>query len=80
MIYLSYEEEFVKFFVFNGKRNFLKLDWGMEILRVKDMYKECLVFKKLFCNYGFCFGILVEVFEVIGLSVLVMYFGVVIKV
>lgn len=80
VIYIFYEEEFVKFFVLNGKRNFFRVDKGIEILGVKEMYKECFVFKKLFCSFGFYFGVLVEVFEVIGLSILVMYFGVVIKV
>lgn len=80
MIYILYEEEFVKFLILNGKWNFLKLDKGIEMLLIKDMYKECLVFKKLFCFLGFNFGIFVEVFEIIGLIILVMYFGVVMKV
>lgn len=79
MIYSSYEEEFAKFLVSNGKRNFPKPDRGMETLGVKDMYKECSAFKKSLRNHGFRPGILVEVFEVTGPSVPVMYSGAVTK-
>ena len=79
MIYSSYEEEFAKFLVSNGKRNFPKPDRGMETLGVKDMYKKCSAFKKSLRNHGFRPGILVEVFEVTGPSVPVMYSGAVTK-
>lgn len=79
MIYTSYEEEFAKFLVSNGKRNFPKPDKGLETLGVKDMYRECSVFKELLRNHGFRPGTLVEVFEITGPSIPVMYSGAVTK-
>ena len=79
MIYSSYEEEFAKFLVSNGRRNFPRPDRGMDTLGVKDMYKECSAFKKSLRNHGFRPGMLVEVFEITGPSVPVMYSGAVTK-
>ena len=78
-IYTSYEEEFAKFLVSNGKRNFPRADKGIETLGVKEMYKECSVFKKSLRSLGFHPGALVEVFEITGPSIPVMYSGAVTK-
>lgn len=78
-IYTSYGEEFAKFLVSNGKRNFPRADKGIETLGVKEMYKECSVFKKSLRSLGFHPGALVEVFEITGPSIPVMYSGAVTK-
>ena len=78
-IYTSYEEEFAKFLISNGKRNFPRPDKGIETLGVKEMYKECSVFKKSLRDLGFYPGAFVEVFEITGPSVPVMYSGAVTK-
>lgn len=79
MIYTSYEEEFAKFLISNGKRNFPKPDKGIETLPIKDMYKECSVFKKSLRSLGFNPGTFVEVFEITGPTIPVMYSGAVTK-
>jgi len=78
-IYTSYEEEFAKFLISNGKRNFPRPDKGIETLGVKEMYKECSVFKKSLRSLGFHPGAFVEVFEITGPSIPVMYSGAVTK-
>lgn len=78
-IYTSYEEEFAKFLISNGKRNFPKPDKGIETLGVQEMYKECSLFKKSLRSLGFQPGTFVEVFEITGPSVPVMYSGAVTK-
>lgn len=78
-IYTSYEEEFAKFLISNGRRNFPKPDKGIETLGVKEMYKECSVFKKSLRSLGFHPGAFVEVFEITGPSIPVMYSGAVTK-
>lgn len=78
-IYTSYEEEFAKFLISNGKRNFPRPDKGIETLGVKEMYKECFVFKKSLRSLGFHPGTFVEVFEITGPSIPVMYSGEVTK-
>jgi len=75
MIYTSYEEEFAKVLISNGKRNFPKPDKGIETLSIKEMYKECSVFKKSLRSLGFRPGTFVEVFEITGPSIPVMYSG-----
>ena len=78
-IYTSYEEEFAKFLISNGKRNFPKPDNGIETLGIKEMYKECSLFKKSLRSLGFHPGTFVEVFEITGPSIPVMYSGAVTK-
>ena len=75
VIYTSYEEDFAKFLVSNGKRNFPKPDKGFETLSIKEMYKECSTFKKSLRSLGFQPGTFVEVFEITGPSIPVMYSG-----
>ena len=78
-IYTSYEEEFAKFLISNGKRNFPRAEKGIETLGIKEMYKECSVFKKSLRSLGFHPGVVVEVFEITGPSIPVMYSGAVTK-
>ena len=79
MIYTSYEEEFAKFLISNGKRNFPKPDKGIETLPIKDMYNECSSYKKSLRSLGFRPGTVVEVFEITGPTIPVMYSGAVTK-
>lgn len=74
-IYTSYEEEFAKFLISNGKRNFPKPDKGIETLPIKELYKECWVFKKSLRSLGFRPDTFVEIFEITGPSIPVMYSG-----
>ena len=78
-IYTSYEEEFAKFLISNGKRNFPKPDKGIETLGVKDMYEECSIYKKTLRSLGFHPGTFLEVFEITGPSIPIMYSGAVTK-
>ena len=79
VIHTSFEEEYAKFLISNGKRNFPKPDKGIETLPINGMYKECSVFKKSLRCLGFHAGALVEVFEITGPSIPVMYSGAVTK-
>ena len=79
LIYTSFEEEFVKHLVSNGKRNFPKPDKGLLTLGIKELYRECSNFKKPLYSLGFHPGTLVEVFEITGPSIPVMYSGAVTK-
>lgn len=79
VIYTSYEEEYAKFLISNGKRNFPKPDKCIETLPVKEMYQECSLFKKTLRCLGFAPGTLVEVFEITGPTIPVMYSGAVTK-
>ena len=79
VIHTSFEEEYAKFLISNGKRNFPKPDKGIETLSINGMYKECSVFKKSLRCLGFYPGTLVEVFEITGPSIPVMYSGAVTK-
>ena len=79
MVYTSYEEEYAKFLISNGKRNFPKSDKGVETLPVKDMYNECSSYKKSLRSLGFRPGTVLEVFEITGPTIPVMYSGAVTK-
>lgn len=77
IIYTSYEEEFAKFLISNGKRNFPRPDKGIDALPINRMYKESSTFKKSLRSLGFRSGTFVEAFEVTGPTIPVMYSGVV---
>ena len=69
------EEESAKRYVSNGKRNFPTLDGESSTSDIRELHKHNAIYRTPLRDIGFFPGIFIEVFEVTGPSIPIMYFG-----